>query len=137
MTIYKAPGGSFMPTCRPLAGSLWLAAPGREPTKEVPIRCRGSDSGVHVIKHYAELRRSAAEKLTSCMLIPIAYAAVVAPFGSECDVHAKPSGGLTLLSVRTSCIQLERVSTEKLVVFLRLIAQRYRGVLPLAFVRSP
>jgi hypothetical protein len=33
------------------------------------------------------------KNLIFCMMTPIAYAGVVAPFRSECDVYAKPSRG--------------------------------------------
>jgi hypothetical protein len=140
MTIYEALGGSVMQSCRRMAGSLRMAAQTREPTKEVQIRCRGNDIGVDVDEHDALLRRKAAEKLNflyGILVIMVAQAAVVALFRSECEVHAKPYGGLTVVSMRTKGIQLVRVSVVKLAVFSRLsITHRYIGVLPVDALRS-
>jgi hypothetical protein len=53
---------------------------------------------------------------------------------SETDVHGNPSGRLTLMSLRTSCIPLVRVSADKLASLSRLlIAQRYNGILSFQF----
>jgi hypothetical protein len=56
---YKAMRGYV---CHHVAGKLWLAAPKRKPTKEVPIRCRRYDIEVDVVKCDASLRRPSAEK---------------------------------------------------------------------------